>query len=130
MQLTFCNICGEHHRPDFCPEFGPLPLPKPQWTTKGPIFADRINGEPRDHAEENQANNRAVEETGASAVAQDQGGEGCFHQARPFTPDDMKQECMPITKQRFDRNKYQRELMRQRRASERVKMTDRSLNNS
>lgn len=34
---------------------------------------------------------------------------------RRFTPDDMKQEAMPVVKPRFDRNAYQRELMRQRR---------------
>jgi hypothetical protein len=97
MQLPFCKICGECHGLGHCPLWDEPPE-KP-------------------HAKQTPAADRKIEEESAAAVAQDQGGEVCDSPARPFTPEDMKQEEMPDLKTRFDRNAYQRELMRQRRSA-------------
>jgi hypothetical protein len=99
MDLPFCKICGERHRLGHCPLWDEPPKPK----------------EKRD--EKTQHADRAAEEESAAAVAQDQGREVRDIAARPFTPEDMKQETMPDQKPRFDRNAYQRELMRQRRSA-------------
>jgi hypothetical protein len=89
MDLVFCQICGEHHRLGFCPEAGPTPDPA---LAKAPVrTAAPIPSPPA--------------QPSAPPIP-----------SRPFTPDDMKQESMPVIKPRFDRNAYQRELMRKRRA--------------
>jgi hypothetical protein len=120
MELPFCKICGEHHRLGHCPEWDspPIPLLKPPAQGRdlapdqlpaGPVSVNRS-----DH--EKSQPDPAVEEEGPRAVAQDQGREGAqLAQGRAFQPEDMKQETMPVTRQRFDRNAYQRELMRKRR---------------
>jgi hypothetical protein len=105
MQLPFCKICGEYHRLGHCPLWDQPPEI---------IYAKPV-------ARKDQKTAPAVEEKSAAAVADPQGrvSEDAWHQAwqqaRPLTPEDMKQEEMPNYKPRFDRNFYQRELMRQRR---------------
>jgi hypothetical protein len=96
VDLPFCKICGERHSLGFCPDFGPIEPPKVR-VEKNPEAADRI-----------------PEKARQAVAAQDQGGADDDIAARPFTPEDMKQESMPITRPRFDRNKYQRELMKKR----------------
>jgi hypothetical protein len=93
---SFCLFCGEYHPPGKCLEFDPPPQKKPD-------------------AEKNQGADRQPEEEGPAIIAQDQGREVFQCEARRFTPEDMKQEAMPDYKPRFDRNAYQRELMRRRR---------------
>jgi hypothetical protein len=97
MKLPFCKICGEEHRLGHCPLWDEPPKPKE-----------------KPHAENTKAAYRAVEEEGAAAVAQDPWRE-IYQATGPLTPEDMKQEEMLEPKQRFDRNAYQRELMRKRR---------------
>jgi hypothetical protein len=101
VDLPFCKICGERHSLGFCPDFGPIEPPKPR------IRPDEKNPEAAD---------RSPEKARQVVAAQDQGGAHDDIAARPFTPEDMKQESMPVIRARFDRNAYQRELMRKRRA--------------
>jgi hypothetical protein len=90
MQLPFCKICGENHRLGHCPLWDEPPQRKPH---AKPV------------AREDEKIAPAVEEAWRQT----------WQQARPLSPEDMKQEEMPEHKPRFDRNAYQRELMRRRR---------------
>jgi hypothetical protein len=92
--MPFCMVCGEHHQADFCPERGPLHVEKSQQ-----VEADHPSRE------------EAAVDARQAVVAPDQGRAD----GRAFTPEDLKQETMPDAKPRFDRNRYQRELMRKRR---------------
>ena len=59
--------------------------------------------------------------TPAAAQHQDRGPVAVLEAGRPYSPDDMKQESLPakqfFERPRFDKRKYQRELMRHRRAA-------------
>jgi hypothetical protein len=99
MDLPFCKICGDKHRLGHCPEWEEPPPRKPR----------------DEKAQAPAVRRQDPEAEGSSAAAQDQGREIFDVPARPYTPDDMKQETMPVSKPRFDRNAYQRELMRKRR---------------
>jgi len=110
MQLPFCKICGERHSLGFCPDFGPIVAPK---IVKIPSSRGGVESR---HAEvcgreAPELAATAFEPTGIAGVAS--GPREAI--GRRFTPDDMKQEAMPVSKPRFDRNTYQRELMRKRR---------------
>lgn len=98
MDLPYCKICGERHRLGHCPLYDePPPIrEKPR--------AEKIQRDTREPAQESRG-----------AAAQDEGREIFQCEARPYTPEDMKQETMPDPKPRFDRTSYQRELMRKRR---------------
>jgi hypothetical protein len=98
MDLPYCKICGERHRLGHCPEYDEPPA-RPQ---KPAAVEKNANIDPE------------PETKGAGIVAQDPWREA-WNQARCLTPEDMKQESMPDLKPRFDRNAYQRELMRKRR---------------
>jgi hypothetical protein len=94
MKLPYCKICGECHALGRCPLWDEPPEPKyaPKTVPKAA---------------------QAVQHHQAEAPPD------AFAQGRPFTPDDMKQEYMPVHRPRFDRSAYQRELMRKRRFNER-----------
>ena len=91
--LPFCKICGDHHRLGHCPLWEEPPVIK--------------------YAKKDQPPAQPVEEAGQAAAAQDPWRE-IYQNARPFTPEDMKQETMPVIRPRFDRNAYQRNLMKRR----------------
>ena len=90
----FCRVCGEHHLPGHCQLWEPVPHVQKAKTDHGT----------RDQVPEGQ---------GQAAVAPDPWREA-YDQARRLTPEDMKQEEMPVVRERFDRLKYQRELMKRR----------------
>ena len=100
MELPYCKICGEHHRLGFCPEYGPAPPAiKPKPVPVKPKPKPPPPRHPKMFGERPPVD---------------------FSLGRALTPDDMKQETMPVTKPRFDRNAYQRELMRKRAALKRA----------
>jgi hypothetical protein len=104
MDLPFCKICGENHRLGHCPLWDePPPQRKPD--------AKPVPREDEKIAE-------SVEEKSPASLAQEAWHQA-FLEARPLSPEDMKQEEMPDIKPRFDRNAYQRELMRKRAGSKR-----------
>jgi hypothetical protein len=110
MQLPFCKICGEHHSLGHCPLYDE----PPEITYAKPV------------RREDKKTASSVEEEGAAATPKDLRLASCdaaWHQAwleaRQLSPEDMKQETMPDIKPRFDRNAYQRELMRKRAGSKR-----------
>jgi hypothetical protein len=102
MDLPLCKICGERHRLGGC--FADPATERRRWLRAMAPVKEIINA-PETAAQVPQADQRDQ----AQAPRQEEKG-------RPFTPDDMKQESMPVVRPRFDRNAYQRELMRARRA--------------
>lgn len=110
MDLPYCKICGERHRLGHCLEWEePPPFPNKKAFLREWIDAPKAAAQAPQADKSDQA--RAA---GPQAEAKAEAPEVKFR----FTPDHMKQESMPDTKPRFDRNAYQRELMRQRRAKE------------
>ena len=101
MQLPFCKICGERHGLGFCPDFGPIAAPV-KVAKIAPKVSDKVPDVP-----------------GPPLLPGKSGGGEINQPVAPpfrFLPEHMKQETMPLIKPRFDRNAYQRELMRKRRA--------------
>jgi hypothetical protein len=94
MDLPFCKICGDHHRLGHCPLWDEPPKIENRHATQA--AAQVQEADQRHEAEAPTPWQRA------------------WNEARGLSPEDMKQEEMPVTKSRFDRNKYQRDLMRKR----------------
>jgi hypothetical protein len=98
MDLPYCKICGERHQLGHCPEWD-MPPEKPH---AKPV------------ARKDQAPAQGVAEESPTVVAEDPWHQE-WREARQLSPEDMKQETMPDITPRFDRNAYQRDLMRKRR---------------
>lgn len=104
MQLPFCKICGEHHRLGHCPLWDTPPEVKHETKPAGAAQTDQHH-----QAEKSQGQH-----------AQEDPWQQSWLQARQLSPEDMKQESMSVIKPRFDRNAYQRDLMRKRRAAQKA----------
>jgi hypothetical protein len=101
MDAPFCRICGERHRLGHCPLYD-----------EPPVINHVAKTVPADDQKTDDAEG-ALEEPAAPDPWRE-----IYDQARSLAPEDMKQETMPEVKARFDRNKYQRDLMRRRYAEQ------------
>lgn len=95
MDLPLCKICGERHRLGFCPKFGDPAAERRKW------LAGMLKETP----------NAAKTARAPQAVE--------HHQAQEAGTDQAP--APPQVKPKFDKNAYQRELMRKRRAAAKLK---------
>ena len=129
----FCRLCGDRHAPDFCPDFGPIPPPKPPLyggieRAPSPMAAEPAtelsNENIRQDPDRKTKEKRPVVEPSAQRrEIFPTTGKFLPQEGRPFLPQDMKQEWLPpkqkfkAVRPRFNKVAYQRILMQKRRAA-------------